>query len=64
MIKETNVGVIGTGEISRILCTHIMNITNANLVAVADINSEVLKRVKEAYNLEKAYTNYIVKSLA
>jgi len=58
MPKRINVGIIGMGVISRVYCTNIMSISNANLVAIADIDSKVVERAKRAYNIKKAYTNY------
>lgn len=55
---QINIGIIGMGVISRIHCINIMNIPNANLVAIADIDSKVVERAKRTYNVKKAYANY------
>jgi predicted dehydrogenase len=52
------IGVIGVGQIGKHHLENYSKITDANVVAVADINEAEAKRVAEKYNIPNVYTNF------
>lgn len=56
-MKTLNVGVIGLGAIGQKHCQVLSEIRQANIVAVADINEEVLEQTAKTYKAE-AYKDY------
>jgi len=52
-----NVGIIGLGSVSPRHLESVEHVANANLVAVADINENVLSRVQNRYGC-RAYSDY------
>lgn len=57
-MKSINVGVIGTGSISAMHLQSYQKHSNANLLAVCDLNEERAQRAAEKYGATKVYTNY------
>ena len=52
-----NIGIIGLGSVSSRHLSTVSHIATARLVAVADINEDVLARVQDKYGC-RAYSNY------
>jgi len=48
-MKTLNVGVIGLGAIGQKHCQVLSEIRQANIVALADINEEVLEKTAKTY---------------
>jgi predicted dehydrogenase len=58
-LKSVNIGVIGAGGIAQ--GAHLPayeNCPNANLVAIADVNEEALKKASEKFSIPNTYTDY------
>jgi predicted dehydrogenase len=55
---KVRVGVIGVGQIGKHHLNNYGKISNAEVVAVADVNEAELQRVKGLYNIPNAYTNF------
>ncbi|MGB9805749.1 MAG: Gfo/Idh/MocA family protein [Thermoproteota archaeon] len=58
-MSELKVGVIGLGIQGETQVKAFKSIPNVKVLAVCDSNEERLKLVKEKYNIQKAYTNYL-----
>lgn len=56
-MKELNVGVIGLGAIGQKHCESLVQIRQAKLSAIADVNETVLKKTAEKFGA-RAFTNY------
>lgn len=56
-MKSINLGIIGLGYVGTTHLHHSLKLTNAHLVAVADLSKKALAHAKDA-GVKKTYTNY------
>ena len=58
MSKRLKVGVIGVGTIGRAHLQGYMNLTNAKVVAISDINEQSLSTAAKKFKIRKTFTDY------
>ncbi|MEZ4728021.1 MAG: Gfo/Idh/MocA family oxidoreductase [Caldilineaceae bacterium] len=56
--SKARVGVIGVGQIGKYHLNNYSKITNAEVVAVADVNEAEARRVAELHNVPNVYTDF------
>jgi predicted dehydrogenase len=56
-MKTVDLGIIGLGYVGSTHLRHSLKLSNARLVAVADLSKKALKRAKDA-GVKKTYSNY------
>ncbi|MDP4133077.1 MAG: Gfo/Idh/MocA family oxidoreductase [Bacillota bacterium] len=57
MMKELRIGLIGAGNIARTHLNSYKKIPGAKVVAICDINEEILNSTGNAYGIEKRFTS-------
>ena len=58
MGREIRIGIIGVGQIGKAHFKRYAEITDAKIVAIADINTAEAQRVADQYNISDVYTDY------
>ncbi len=57
--RAIKIGIIGCGHVTESWhLPQLLNIRNAKVMAIADIDSEQLKRVADRFYIKHRYTNY------
>lgn len=56
--EPVRIGVIGTGQIGKYHLKNYSEISDAQIVAVADVNEAEARRVAELYNIPNVYSDY------
>lgn len=56
--KKIRIGIIGTGQIGKHHLERYLQIADAEIVAVADINQDEAQRVATKYGISSVYTDY------
>lgn len=57
LMKKLRIGLIGAGNIAKTHLAAYKNVENAEIVAICDINPEVLKKTAEEFGITKTYTD-------
>lgn len=58
MEDKVRIGIIGTGQIGKMHIERYQTITDAEIVAVCDVNEAEARRVAEQFGIPYVYTNY------
>ena len=56
-MKKLRIGLIGAGNIARVHLEAYKNVENAEIVALCDINPEILAETAKMFGIEKTYTD-------
>ncbi|MBO3757558.1 MAG: Gfo/Idh/MocA family oxidoreductase, partial [Candidatus Brockarchaeota archaeon] len=58
-MSELKVGIIGLGIQGETQIKAFRSIPSAKVLAICDSNEERLKLIREKYNIQKVYANYL-----
>jgi len=58
MMRKIRIGVIGVGQIGKSHLQNYASISDAEIVAVCDVNEQEARRVAEQYGIPSVYTDY------
>ena len=57
-MTKIGLGIIGAGQIGKQHIENYLNMEDAQIVAVSDINEKELEHVKSKYHISKTYTDF------